>query len=132
MYELTVRTSFAAAHYLKDHDGPCARMHGHTWQVEVTLKGGKLDHRGMLLDFQKVKNLIKTIVEDLDHQCLNELEPFNSGGEKSPTAENLARYIYERLEPEINNQEHSSHVALVRVWESPDASASFMRLEGTV
>ena len=129
MYELIVRNRFAAAHALRDYDGPCARLHGHTWQVEVTVKGRKLDRRGMLVDFKEIKKGVKEIIEELDHQNLNDLEPFQKGEEGNPTAENLARYIYERLKSAIVIPERDVQIALVRVWESPDASAAYLEVD---
>lgn len=125
MFELSVITRFAAAHYLRDYDGSCARLHGHTWQVEVSLRGPELDQKGMLLDFRSVKAKVKHIVDELDHVNLNDLKPFAQGGKENPTVENLARYIYQRLKPEFGGGESSITVAAVRVWESPDASASY-------
>lgn len=129
MYELIVRTRFAAAHSLRDYDGPCARLHGHTWQVEVTIKGRQLDRRGMLVDFKEIKTGVKKIIEQLDHQNLNDLEPFRDRGEDNPTAENLARYIYCKLKMEIANPERDVQIAMVRVWESPDASAAYLEVD---
>ncbi len=125
MYELAVKTRFAAAHSLSDYNGPCARLHGHTWQVEVTFKGPDLDHTGMLLDFREVKNKVKNIVDELDHVNLNDLAPFKKGGAENPTVENVARYIYQRLKMEYSDRACPVKVAVVRVWESPDASASY-------
>lgn len=132
MYELTVRTRFAAAHSLRDYNGPCARLHGHTWHVEVTFRGPSLDRKGMLLDFKEVKDKVKKIVDELDHVNLNDLKPFADGGEENPTVENLARYIYRRLELETGGNERGVQVAAVRVWESPDASAAYTEVEGPV
>jgi len=128
MYEILVRNRFAAAHALKEYDGPCARLHGHTWHVEVAVRGRKLDRRGMLVDFKEIKAGVKKIIEELDHQNLNELEPFKDGGAENPTAENLARYIYLRL-GEMVKPELGLQLALVRVWESPDASAAYLGVD---
>lgn len=125
MYELTVRTRFAAAHFLRDYDGPCARLHGHTWHVEAAFRGSRLDSKGMLLDFGEVKRKIKTIMDDLDHNNLNEVEPFNGGSENNPTVENLARYIYHRLKLEAGKNDQTAQISSVRVWESPDTSAAY-------
>ena len=51
LYALTVRTSFAAAHRLREYEGNCERLHGHNWQVEVTVESDSLDSRGMAVDF---------------------------------------------------------------------------------
>lgn len=123
MYQLTVTKRFAAAHRLQNYQGQCANLHGHTWQLEVTVKGEKLDHNGMLLDFKTLKELVGRVTSDLDHQYLNDL-PFFS--RINPTAENLARHIYGRLRallaPELK-------LDLVRVWESPDAWAGYTEEE---
>lgn len=123
MYELTIRTRFAAAHLLRDYDGPCARLHGHTWQVEVVFQGRRLDQKGMLVDFKELKSAVHQVVEELDHQNLNTLEPFKEYGVNNPTAENLARYIYRRLKYfKLSNE---VKIAAVCVSESPEASAAY-------
>lgn len=129
MYELIVRNRFAAAHALRDYEGPCARLHGHTWQVEVVVKGRHLDRRGMLVDFTDIKTSVKNILGELDHRNLNDLEPFSHGGERNPTAENLARFIFNRLKAGIVTPDRDVQIAMVRVWESPDASAAYMEVE---
>lgn len=125
MYELTVKTNFSAAHSLKDYQGPCERLHGHTWQVEVVISGRDLDHRGMLVDFKQVKQDVGKAIEDLDHQNLNELDQFKDKSENNPTAENLARYIYGKLKNKIFIPERSIKLATVRVFESQDTSAAY-------
>ena len=57
LYALTVRTSFAAAHRLREYDGNCERLHGHNWQVEVTVESPTLDERGIALDFRILKDV---------------------------------------------------------------------------
>jgi 6-pyruvoyltetrahydropterin/6-carboxytetrahydropterin synthase len=125
LYELTVRTRFAAAHRIENYQGPCSRVHGHTWQIEATVVGNELDRLGMLVDFRRFKKTLENVIDDLDHQNLNELDPFISGGESNPTAENLARYIFKRLKPEIAAIHQDLRVGMIRVWESPDASAAY-------
>jgi len=125
LYELTVRTRFAAAHFLEDYAGPCSRLHGHTWFVEAAVKGDALDQKGMLIDFQDLKGALKKIVGELDHQNLNELDAFKGTGKQNPTAENLAQYIYQRLKRELPLNGEVVKISAVRVWESPDAWASY-------
>lgn len=129
MYELRIRTSFAAAHSLRDYNGPCARLHGHTWQVEVVLTGRQLDGKGMLVDFRELKNSAKKIIEELDHQNLNALEPFAHSNGGNPTAENLSRYLFERLKVEFSGLQREVKLALVRVCESPEACAAYREEE---
>lgn len=125
MYEVTVRTRFAAAHFLREYDGPCARLHGHTWHVEATFRGSRLDRKGMLLDFGEVKRNIKAILDELDHNNLNEIKPFDCGSENNPTVENLARYIYNQLKLDAGVNNETAQIYYVRVWESPDTSAAY-------
>lgn len=126
MYELTVKNSFSSAHSIPDYDGKCARLHGHTWQVEVAVRGKHLDRKGMLVDFRKIKTGLDKIVTDLDHQYLNDLKMFKEKG-KNPTAENLAKYIYISLKEMIEN--YDVKLTMVRVWESPSASASYWEVD---
>jgi len=119
MYQLTVKKRFAAAHRLIGYHGQCAQLHGHTWQVEITVSGDRLDEKGMLLDFKELKNLVHQVIEDLDHRFLNDLSVFEH---LNPTAENLARYIYDRLRPLLAPE---LKLSTVRVWESPDACACY-------
>ncbi len=72
VYELTVKTNFAAAHSLRNYSGECASLHGHTWVVEVSIVGRELDDAGMLIDFKKLKQLIAKTIEELDHSYINE------------------------------------------------------------
>jgi 6-pyruvoyltetrahydropterin/6-carboxytetrahydropterin synthase len=129
MYELTVKTHFAAAHSIQGYDGPCASLHGHTWLVEVVVIGLQLDRMGMLIDFKEIKAHLNSVIEELDHRTLNDLEPFQQGGEESPTAENLARYIFRRLKQQVEVSGRGVKIDLVRVWESPDASAAYREVD---
>ena len=113
MYELSVDTHFDAAHYLKGYDGECARVHGHTWLVSVTVKAGELDELGLSIDFKDISAVLKDAVGKFDHQMLNELEEFR---EMNPTSENLARFFYGLLSEKLNKKNVS--VLSVTVGES--------------
>jgi 6-pyruvoyltetrahydropterin/6-carboxytetrahydropterin synthase len=107
---LKVRDKFSAAHFLKEYKGKCERVHGHTFQVEVSIAVRKLDRAGIGFDFTEIK---KTLAAALpDHTLLNEALPFN------PSAENLARHLYGVLKK-------AYPVRSVTVWESEDASATY-------
>ena len=125
MFELTVRTRFAAAHFLRDYQGPCARLHGHTWMVEADFQGRRLDQQGMLLDFRLLKNSVRVVIERLDHQNLNDLPPFQAAGGGNPTAENLARWIFYALRENLADLAPEVHIVKVRVYESPEAGAAY-------
>ena len=92
MFEVTVEAGFSSGHYLRNYHGKCENPHGHNYRVLITLAGEELDPAGLLLDFKLLKNLLKPVVEYLDHKMINDLAPFT---EINPSAENLARYFYD-------------------------------------
>ncbi len=91
MFEVTVEAGFSSGHYLRNYKGKCENPHGHNYRVRVTLRGEALDKAGLLLDFKDLKQVMRPVVDRLDHQMINDLEPFT---EINPSAENLARYFY--------------------------------------
>jgi 6-pyruvoyltetrahydropterin/6-carboxytetrahydropterin synthase len=115
MYVLTVRDHFDAAHSLRGYDGECRRLHGHTWDVEVSVEGLRLDGIGILYDFKRLKQDLRAVLDDYDHRHLDEVAPFD---EMNATAENLARVVFERLATTVDA---SVRVTEVAVWESPIA-----------
>lgn len=92
MYEVTVEAEFAAGHYLRNYRGKCENPHGHNYKVKITLRGRELDAAGLLLDFKQLKQVMRPLIERLDHQMINDLAPFT---ELNPSAENLARYFFD-------------------------------------
>lgn len=120
MYELLVCVGFCGAHYLKDYEGPCARMHGHNYQVEVHLGGWELNASGMLVDFKDVKKMIEGIVEPFDHQVTNEIPPFDR---LNPTAENMCRYIHDQLSQGLSDS--NIRVLKVGIWETEKYGAFY-------
>ena len=119
MYDLMIRGHFDAAHALHGYPGECRRLHGHTWDVEVVVRGGELDEIGIVYDFTSLKDDLVRVLEPLDHGYLNEVPPFDV---LNPTAENLARYVYEQLSERIPTH---VRVAEVSVWESPVARITY-------
>jgi 6-pyruvoyltetrahydropterin/6-carboxytetrahydropterin synthase len=107
MFEVTVEDTFAAGHFLRNYKGKCENPHGHNYKVLVTLQGRELDRAGLLLDFKDLKHAIKGVIERLDHQMINEVEPFT---ELNPSAENLAKYFYEQTNVRLKD------VTAGRVW----------------
>lgn len=120
MFELEIITQFGAAHQLRNYNGKCENLHGHNWKIEVYVKGEELDKDGMLVDFKIVKYKTEEIIERFDHKFLNDLECFS---EINPSSENIAKYIYEELEKEINNKKVK--VSRVTAWESDTACATY-------
>ncbi|HWP98283.1 MAG TPA: 6-carboxytetrahydropterin synthase QueD [Syntrophomonadaceae bacterium] len=118
IYEVQVAQEFAAAHWLHNYPGNCGQLHGHTWKVEITLMGEELDEAGMLVDFREARRLLGEVTGRFDHKLINEIKPFDT---MSPTAENLARIIFEQLKSQFVNCKLES----VRVWETSAASACY-------
>ena len=124
MYELKVEGAFEAAHQLPGYPGKCARLHGHNWVVEAVVRGETLDGLGMLVDFKTVKRALSEVLDRFDHQFLNELAPFTEG--VLPTAENLARIIYEELAAsEVFHTAGAAKLHAVTVFESPKSSVTY-------
>jgi len=116
MYLLRVTSKFGAAHNLRNYNGKCENLHGHTWKVEVCIEGDTLNEIGLVCDFKTIKSATKEVLERFDHAYINEISPFDK---INPTAENLARVIYEELKIQFPQLKE------VTVWESEDASATY-------
>jgi 6-pyruvoyltetrahydropterin/6-carboxytetrahydropterin synthase len=121
LYELKVVTHMAAAHQLREYGGQCERLHGHNWKIEVYITGGDLGQDGLLIDFRRIKEATAALLANLDHTFLNEVEPFRSA---NPSSENIARYIYQSLSRDLDDQRVK--VSKVTAWESDSACATYM------
>ena len=78
MFQVSVEETFSAGHALRGYKGKCENVHGHNYRVQITLEGPELDHIGLLVDFTHVKQVMRELIKRLDHQFINDLEPFNS------------------------------------------------------
>ena len=122
MYHLTIHTHFAAAHNLLNYEGECENLHGHNWKVEVTVAAKELDEAGLGIDFKILKKTTNDLLDTLDHKYLNDLEPFVNN---SPSSENIAFYLFGKLESVLNTD--NVQVEKVNVWESEYACASYTK-----
>ncbi len=123
MFEVTVEDSFAAGHYLRNYKGKCEKPHGHNYKVRVTLCGRELDKAGLLLDFKDLKDVMRHVIDRLDHQMINDLAPFT---EVNPSAENLAKYFYEESNGRLAKLTDSRvRVKDVTVWETDTTTATY-------
>lgn len=91
MIELTQEFTFDAAHRLESGAPENRRLHGHSFYVEVTLRGEPDARTGVLRDLGEVKRALETIRDDLDHRLLNDVVELGP-----PTLENLSCYIFRR------------------------------------
>ena len=119
-FKMKIVTDFAAAHLLRGYPGPCSRLHGHNWKIEVEISATRLDEIGMGMDFRDIKTATKNVIDQMDHRHLNELPPFD---EINPTAENIAAHIYKQLVEKVNDDRVSVHT--VTVWETERACVSY-------
>ena len=119
MYEIMVEDTFASAHQLIGYEGACENLHGHTWKVQVFIKGSQLDKLGMLFDFKIAKNILKDILNIFDHKNINTLPEFT---QKNPTAENLAKTIFKMF---IKMAEGRAEVSKIIVWEYEKTCATY-------
>jgi 6-pyruvoyltetrahydropterin/6-carboxytetrahydropterin synthase len=118
-FELTIETDFSAAHNLREYEGECERLHGHNYRVNVSLRGSELGDVGMLMDFRIAKEITGEVVGRLDHEYLNELEPFDS---INPTTEHIAREIARGVAERLPEGVAVSSVAC---WESDRAAVRY-------
>jgi 6-pyruvoyltetrahydropterin/6-carboxytetrahydropterin synthase len=120
LFFLNVIETFSAAHLLRGYEGACSKLHGHNWKVRVCVKTKEQDEIGMAMDFGVLKTILSNILNNLDHSYLNEIVPFT---ERNPTSENLAKYIYECIEKEL--QDKPVAISEVEVYESEKSSVIY-------
>jgi len=110
---LDVEFYFAAAHRLPRYEGPCFRLHGHNYKFFVGLSGEVDPRTGMVADFGRVKELVQEhVLSRVDHRNLNDIL-------ENPTAENIARWMWEALEPRLSGLEE------IRLYEIPDCCVTY-------
>ena len=116
-----IERNFSSAHQLRGYKGKCENLHGHNYKIEIYARGRELNNIGLLVDFVELKDAADDVVTYLDHKNLNELEPFVT--EQNPSAENVARFILERLASRINDQR--VQIYKVRCFETPTSVATY-------
>jgi len=121
MFEVTIEETFAAGHALRNYHGKCENVHGHNYRCQVTLEGAELDELGLLVDLVELKRVVHGVLDRLDHQWLNEFPPFDV---LNPSAENMARYIYQQIADGLKVRD-GVRIALVKLWETDTAYATY-------
>lgn len=131
MFRVTREIDFCYGHRLLNYDGKCKYLHGHNGRAVIALEAPTLDERGMVLDFSDIKRVVSGWIDDtLDHRMLLHRDDpavpiLRQMGEPlflldvNPTAENIARLIYEFTAA------HGFPVAEVRLWETPHCFATY-------
>jgi 6-pyruvoyltetrahydropterin/6-carboxytetrahydropterin synthase len=121
MFVVSVQAHYDSAHFLRNYHGKCERLHGHRYVVEVALVSEELNETGIAFDFVDVKRQLRELAERLDHNNLNELEPFTV---VEPSAENQAKYFHDELKRTLPRA-MADAVLYVRVWETPTQYAMY-------
>jgi 6-pyruvoyltetrahydropterin/6-carboxytetrahydropterin synthase len=120
-FEVMIERNFSSAHQLRGYKGKCENLHGHNYKIEIYARGSELDNIGLLVDFGELKNAADEVVQYLDHRNINELPPFDE--ELNPSAENLARYILERVSSSVGDER--VQIYKVRCFETPTSIATY-------
>jgi 6-pyruvoyltetrahydropterin/6-carboxytetrahydropterin synthase len=115
-FELQRSYRLEAAHHLPyvSESHPCRRLHGHSYQVDVSVSGEMDKQTGWVIDFADIDEVVEPIRRELDHQLLNEIP-----GLENPTSERLAAWLWERLTPGL------SGLSAIRVAETPDSACTY-------
>ena len=121
MFEVMIERNFSSAHQLRGYKGKCENLHGHNYRVEIYARGRELNNIGLLVDFVELKEAADEVVNFLDHRNINELPPFDE--ELNPSAENLARFILERVARRVGDDR--ARVYKVRCFETPTSVATY-------
>ena len=138
MYELKTEACFDSAHFLTDYYGKCENLHGHRWRMVVYIMTDELQEestmKDMVLDFGVFKRVVRSLADELDHTFLVEegsLKPQTVAALEGEgfsltvlpfrtTAENLARYTYDRL------CDQGLPVSRIDLYETPMNCATYM------
>ena len=120
-FEVMIERNFSSAHQLRGYKGKCENLHGHNYKIEIYARGSELNNIGLLVDFVELKDAADDLVTYLDHKNLNELEPFVE--EQNPSAENVARFVLERLAEKIDDDR--VQIYKVRCFETPTSVATY-------
>lgn len=138
MHKIAKEFSFDMAHMLDGHDGKCQNLHGHTYKLQVEVCGELIESgakSGMVIDFSDLKAIVKReILDQMDHafiydttserECqvatlLTDLKSKNYGIPMRTTAENMAKYMFDKL------QAAGLPVSLIRLWETPTSYCEY-------
>ena len=119
MFTISVERHFRASHQLTLPDGSKEPVHKHDWVVTASLSSEKLNNMGVVMDFQALKTLIDKTVAGFENKALESICYFKRN---NPSAENMAKYIYEKLRIELPE---GVKLRDIRVVEEPGCSAKF-------
>jgi 6-pyruvoyltetrahydropterin/6-carboxytetrahydropterin synthase len=120
MFTIAVQARFNASHSVLVGAGPREAPHGHDWAVEAEVGAERLDANGLVIDFHRLERLLTESLTEFDGALLDELPDF---ADANPTAENVARTIFGKLEARL--PQGRCTLRRITVWETPTCSASY-------
>ncbi|MDA0311015.1 MAG: 6-carboxytetrahydropterin synthase QueD [Gemmatimonadetes bacterium] len=120
-FTVSAQAHYDAAHFLRNYEGKCRKLHGHRYVVEAAVQATELDDSGIAFDFVDLKAGLRGIADELDHENLNELPPFL---DVETSAENQAKYFFEELGRRLPAA-MAAGLLYARVWESPTQWAQY-------
>jgi len=119
MFTISVERHFRASHRLILPDGSKEPVHSHNWAVTAVLSSEKLNNMGVVMDFRALKVMVDKTVADFDNKALESIGYFQRN---NPSAENVAKYIYDKLRNELPE---GVKLRNIRVVEEPGCSVTF-------
>jgi 6-pyruvoyltetrahydropterin/6-carboxytetrahydropterin synthase len=123
MFTISVETRFRASHQLTLPDGSKEPVHNHNWSVTANVSGDKLNAMGVVMDFHRLKSAVDKIAAEFDKISLDRIDYFRRN---NPSAENVAKYIYQKLDPKLPK---GLKLRSIEVEEEPGCSAKFSKIE---
>lgn len=121
MFTISVETQFVASHQLVLPDGSKEPLHRHEWVVGADVSSGRLDSMGLVMDFQRLKAMVDKTIGEFADGVLDEFDYFQRNGS---SAEMIAKYVYDKLEPKLPKGVKLNYI---RVVEEPGCSAKFSK-----
>lgn len=119
MFTITVENYFWAPHQLTMGDGSKEAVHSHNWAVTAAVAADNLDQMQTVMDFHQLKAMLSGTIGPLENQGLAKNKYFH---ENNPSAENVARYVYENLEPKLPDRVRLVSISVV---EHPGCKATY-------
>ena len=118
-YKVTISKSFVfdACHYLPYHDRRCKYLHGHTYHMEIGVKGSVNPETGMVMDYGELKKIVEEkVIDQWDHGFINEQIPY-------PTAELMCLYTWNKLMVDVPD------LTWIKIWETDGSCAEITRAD---
>jgi len=122
MFEVSKEIMISATHRVREHQGGCENIHGHNWKIIVYVGAQELNNMGMVIDFKDLKHVMKKVIMPMDHNDINTYPPFDK---LNPTSENMAKFIFDEISKELNDER--KQVSKVEVYETDSSKAVYSK-----